>query len=168
MFRFALLVVCILGLVHAYSRGRNVYYRTCYGGKYVNSLVSVENSRYADRLLGIKCGGNEAYRDCAWSSAGYGWGFSLHFLCPGNRVLFGMQTTIDSAKKRSYTFYCCDIKDKTPQNCNITPWINGCDEDLNWELPKGRVITGLHSLIVNEGGNSTTGDRRWRLQICDI
>ncbi|XP_012941782.1 hemagglutinin/amebocyte aggregation factor [Aplysia californica] len=169
MFRYALLLaVCLVCFSQAYRR-KYLYCSYCSNGRYVTSLINVQNRPKGDWSIGMRCGGNEAQHDCTFTSVRYEKDNSLHFLCPGNKVLNGFYLYSDNryVLNRDYSFRCCNIKDKRPKNCNLTPWLNGCEEDLNYQVPEGRVITGLYSLAQNDT-SSKTQDRRWRLQVCDI
>ncbi|XP_005113046.2 dermatopontin [Aplysia californica] len=168
MLRLAFLAVCIFGLAKAYYQNDwdRPHHFQCPKGQYVTSVHSIHDNGKEDRRWELKCGGEWVTENCVWSTHANSWDSQLYFLCPNNMVVTGMDSYHNNHKEdRLFKFRCCGIGGigKFPRNCRMTDWVNYWDGPMNFQLSKGKVITGAYSVHDNH-----KEDRRWRFQVCEI
>jgi len=70
----------------------------------------------------------------------------------------------DSKEDRRWTFYCGELKSGyETYDCGWTNYVNGWDQDVNYDCPKDGIMRGISSY--HDNGKE---DRRWRFECCKV
>ncbi|KAK3736664.1 hypothetical protein RRG08_000263 [Elysia crispata] len=145
---------------------------TCPPGQVVSEIVGdVQGMFSKDRRWIVTCKdapGNAKTTNCQWNRNNYvGCVLStMLYQCPGDKVITGMGSDYKdepTISERQYMFYCCDVEGHVPHSCEYTTFLNKYQGDLNYKVPKGKVLRGAYSFYLKDGR-----DRRFKFEFCEM
>ena len=71
---------------------------------------------------------------------------AIFFMCPKNQYIGGVESYHDNGQEdRRWKFTCCSAKSHITNNCRLTGFVNGHDQQMNFKASHGEVITGVFS-----------------------
>ena len=139
---------------------------TCGAGDYLRRLKSTHDNGKEDRRWEFICGRTAnlpAGNDCEWSGYLNNWDERVLVNCRNGGVIAGMESDHnDRAEDRRFKFRCCNFNYK-PINCYWSNYTNQWDENMDYTVPVGKLVTGAFSFHRND-----KEDRRWQFMECDI
>ncbi|GFS13748.1 hemagglutinin/amebocyte aggregation factor [Elysia marginata] len=145
-----LLVVIIPGhLTHAqfHTNWDAPFLYECPLGLVLKSIHSVHDNRKEDRRWRFGCGiaaSGCKLRACHWTDYVNWWDAPMNFVCPANYVISGLQSYHDNHREdRRFKFKCCSHRHYITYSCSLTGYINNWDAVLNYNVPRGHVLTGV-------------------------
>lgn len=139
------------------------------GWKTVSSIYSVHDNRREDRLFDVKCHDSPVGRgypsNCKFSGWLNNWDQPIRYTCPNNGKVIGLHSYHHNHHEdRRWEIACCEVpKDRRPTYCKWTGWQNPWDGVLNYKVPNGWILSGMHS--IHDNGRE---DRLYEFYICQI
>ncbi|XP_059141119.1 dermatopontin-like isoform X2 [Physella acuta] len=135
----------------------------CPYGSVINYIYSEHHDYFEDRRFEILCRSQKT-TECAHSGYVNAFDQAVNFICPGDKVMTGIESYHDNHyEDRRFNFQCCKIPDKKLSNCYMTAEVNTWDGPMTLQVPDGHVIQGAHSYH-----NNYYEDRIWKFQLCQL
>ncbi|RUS79425.1 hypothetical protein EGW08_012802 [Elysia chlorotica] len=138
----------------------------CPAGQFISSVYSVHNNVKEDRRWRFGCQQPPygAFRTaCTWT-ADYvnNWDEAVSFMCPAHYAIAGVQSVNSNAHEdRRMKFKCCKPYGYKTLGCELTPFLNDFDAELNFTMPNNKILAGWFSLHSNK-----YEDRRHKMLSC--
>lgn len=141
----------------------------CHMGEFLSYVSSQHDNQYEDRVWDFACrdlpiAGLEIIGLCDWTEFVNDWDQPARFECPREGFIAGIESEHHNyVEDRRFKYKCCEAKGTVTHSCFLTDWENDWEELLNYTVPVGKVMKGMHS----EHDNSKE-DRRFKFKICDL
>ncbi|XP_059141118.1 dermatopontin-like isoform X1 [Physella acuta] len=135
----------------------------CPYGSVINYIYSEHHDYFEDRRFEILCRSQKT-TECAHSGYVNAFDQPVNFICPGDKVMTGIESYHDNFyEDRRFSFQCCRVSRKKLCNCYMTNDVNTWDMPMTLRVGFGQAIQGAHSYH-----NNYYEDRIWKFQLCQL
>ncbi|KAK3763735.1 hypothetical protein RRG08_020534 [Elysia crispata] len=139
----------------------------CPARQMLSSIFSTHSNYYEDRRFKFGCTSapNDALSTtCRWSNWVNQFERSIDYICPPEWALTGVYSYHSRINEdRRMNFKCCQINAYKLADCEMTPYLNDFDDDMNYRVPQGQVLVGWFSFH-----DDFTEDRRHKMMACSL
>ncbi|CAL1547648.1 unnamed protein product [Lymnaea stagnalis] len=140
---------------------------TCPAGKTFKSIESIQDNYYEDRVWNFNCDvppNGVNFTSCTWSGYRNEFDKPLDFQCGNDGIITGVESVNDNYyEDRKWSFQCCTATGYVVHACEDTSFVNAYDQPLNYRVPDGKVLRGVHSVHDNY-----YDDRIYKFNICKL
>ena len=138
----------------------------CPLGQFISSVYSVHSNGAEDRRWKLGCRApryGAISTTCAWTEDYVNtWDEPISFMCPAHYGIAGIHSVHDNgAEDRRMKFKCCKPVNYKTSGCELSPYLNEWDAELDYSVPGGKILAGWFSVHDN-----SKEDRRHKMLTC--
>ncbi|XP_072346750.1 hemagglutinin/amebocyte aggregation factor-like isoform X2 [Scyliorhinus torazame] len=135
----------------------------CPRGGSISVIVSQLSNITRDRVWDFAC--KASFRgiiNCSWSDYVNNYDEGVHFSCPSESLISGVQNMRSlTHKQRKWKFQCCGRFSVCFANCVWTQYVNRADEYFSWLVPGDFYLVGIGS-----SNGEVSALHQWQYRYC--
>ncbi|XP_033730030.1 hemagglutinin/amebocyte aggregation factor-like [Pecten maximus] len=141
---------------------------SCQSGDFLKNISSIHSNKHEDRKWSFTC--HQLPTDiiterCTWTAYFINrFDRPMLYQCPGDSFINGFRSFHrDREEDRIWKVQCCHMRGYHRNNCGFTWYLNHFDGQLQYSVPDGKYIHGIHSIH-----NNYFEDRIFAFEACSF